>query len=220
MSGFGSSLDGSDDVDGDGLRDLLVGAPLYLDGKARRGAVLVVPSAQLSSLIPEPLEGNAIEGKGISSELPVPFSSPTLLVSPVSGSDEIDPIFSLPLSGNYEDAPLFGLSASFVSGLGSHNVGVAVGIPNFRISPTHDSGQVRTFAWSDALSKKGKHLTLHGIFAGQTWKAGSRFGQTLAHGSWAGKEWLVIGAPVGDPQNVPDQVDNGAVYVVPITSAQ
>ena len=220
MSGFGSSLDGSDDVDGDGLRDLLVGAPLYLDGKARRGAVLVVPSAQLSSLIPEPLEGNAIEGKGISSELPVPFSSPTLLVSPVSGSDEIDPIFSLPLSGNYEDAPLFGLSASFVSGLGSHNVGVAVGIPNFRISPTHDSGQVRTFAWSDALSKKGKHLTLHGIFAGQTWKAGSRFGQTLAHGSWAGKEWLVIGAPVGDPQNVPDQVDNGAVYVVPITLAQ
>jgi hypothetical protein len=216
MSGFGWSMDGSADIDGDGLRDLLVSAPFFLVGPERYGAVFIVNG---TSLVAAPTEDNVDGILGATPQavtLPISFASSALVLSPESNAGVVNLLYTLPPGGVYADIPLFGYQVSYVAGIGDHGFGIAVGIPNRHKSPTHDRGEVRLYRWTDALTLGGKNLALSGIFVGQSWKPGSRLGHAITSGTWDGKPTLVVGGPGADPKNVPDQVDNGAVYLLPI----
>ena len=121
-----------------------------------------------------------------------------------------------PNGSNSERVARFGAEITFVPGLGTNNLGIAVGSQGKNHYSATDSGEVRLYSFSNEVNELGSQFTLEGLFTGQTWRPGSRPGSTLAASTIAGVPTLAVGAPGANPPNAVGQVDNGAVYLLPI----
>jgi hypothetical protein len=125
------------------------------------------------------------------------------------------PLVSVPGSPKAAVADRFGGALSFVEGIGDHGVGLAVGAEGKDVGRALDAGEVRIYAWRD-VPVNGRNLETASIIVGQTWRGRSRFGTNLAYGTLDGQRTLVVGAPRASRVEVPDEVDNGAVFLVPL----
>jgi len=109
----------------------------------------------------------------------------------------------------------FGGGLSWVEGIGDHGLGVAVGIARKDMGFSTNAGEVRVYAYRDR-PVEGRLFEATAVMVGQTWRGNAGFGTNLASGVLNGQNTLVIGAPWASPPEVQGEVDNGAVYLMPL----
>ena len=193
----GWALDGGHDLDGDGLPDLLVGAPDYRQGSSRVGAVFVLTGAYLSSLEPDIT---------ITGDLP---KNPTLYpFAPTNG--ELQVIHGTNDTNSGTNMSWFGSSVKFVPALAGSQPGIAVGAYNGNNPGPNRVGDVRVWSYQDGT------FELVAAVGGETLRPKSRFGEFFDAGLIKGIPTLVIGAWYGTAFDSVDAVDDGTVYVVPL----
>ncbi|MCO4769313.1 MAG: VCBS repeat-containing protein [Deltaproteobacteria bacterium] len=167
----GYSLDGGDDVDGDGVPDLLVGGFTRSTNGNSTGAAWVVPGSYLQSLPREAfVSGGVPQG-----------SSP---IAPPSGGPYT-------LTGTVQDEH-FGRSVALLPGIGpGGTAGVAVGAPRSNLPGVERVGGVRIHLWDPAVG--GIDPNPWGVFGGESFTPNGRVGEAVGGGSFGGAAGLVVG---------------------------
>ena len=213
----GMGLAAGQDLDGDTLPDLVVGAPYDMLDFVRYGTVFPIMGSELQSMTHDIITGTDLGSTSNTNAFPIMFSDTDVIwgtdyVLAVSGTY----FTTAPDGGQWSVVSRFGSTISFVPGLGENNVGIAVGTEGKDHYSAIDAGEVRLYSYSNSLNAKGSQFTLEGLFTGQTWRPGSLLGSSLAATTINGVPTLAVGAPGANPPNSPGQVDNGAVYLLPI----
>jgi hypothetical protein len=194
----GWAIDGGEDIDGDGLPDLLVGAPDFRQDGNRIGAAYVIRGSYIASLEPDVT---------ITGDLP---QTPTLYPFTPPAEEPLMVRGTLLTNSGY-DMAWFGSSVKFVPGLKGGKPGIAVGAFHGAGPGPLLVGDVRVWSFED-----NDHFELMAAVGGETPRTRSRFGEFFDAGLIKGKPTLVIGAWYGTPYGVTDRLDNGSVYVIPL----
>ena len=190
----GESLAGGDDVDGDGLPDMVVGAPRAAVAGDSVGAIWVVPGDYI-------LSASAITVRDdIPPSATQPFANPaTQGVFRANGST----------SGEG-----FGTSVALVAGAsGAGAAGIAVGSPQADFPGVPLAGGVVIFRYNrtdTVLEPLGIASRPIAAFAGETDRAGGRMGTRVVSGLLGGQ--VVLG--IGGPRSSGGAIDQGAVYIM------
>ena len=173
---LGTSVDGEEDFDGDGIPDLVAGGwGVSIEGEFVGGAWLI-PGWHIVSLTAEPL----VEGA-------VPTAHDVL---PIEALDGLWMVYG---KTSKEE---MGRSVAFVRDAPSPgDLSVAVGSRYGRYNGVQASGAVLLFQ-IDPLALSGPFDPLPwAVFGGQTWPGGGWFGEHIDIGTVGGSPALAIGAP-------------------------
>jgi hypothetical protein len=190
----GWSVVGGEDVDGDGVPELVVGAPTYRADLDERGAVWVVSGAHLLSLTP----GWATAGAAF----PVLTDTTVGPMTPASGDATYLVEGVVPLGK-------FGRQVALVDVGGEP--WVAVGAPDGSAGSADQTGGVWLYRWrADAGDgRPGLDPVPAGVLAGEALPYGD-LGEVLASGWVDGAGALAVGAPWSSATGL----QTGAVYVL------
>jgi len=167
----GYAVDGGEDVDGDGVPDLLVGGYSRSTAGNSTGAAWLVPGWYLQSLPREAL---------VSAQPPTIYN----LIAPPSGGPWT-------LTGTIQDEH-FGRSVALVPGLGpGGRAGIAVGAARTDLPGVERVGGVQLHVWDPALG--GVDVVPWGAFGGESFTPNGRVGETIAAGTVGGSPTLMVG---------------------------
>ena len=180
-------------MDGDGLRDLIIGSQDHSLGDEQFGAVFLVPATRILSLPTEPF----ISGVEPSQEhfFQDPSTPGIYRLDGKTAKGEFGASIAMvpKLGGDGRDALLVGSPQSDVGGAAKTG-----GAFIFRLRP-------------DGLGFEPKPIA---VLSGETYRVGSNLGASVAATLLDGKPTVVIGSPFGTPFQSADIVDNGTVYTV------
>jgi hypothetical protein len=190
----GFAIDGGLDATGDGIPDLLVGAPRLTANGDTIGAAWLVPGDYIAGLPREAVVDGASPGEIH------PFIPP----SATSGLWRYD--------GETDDEWL-GLDVALVpDGAGPGVAAMAIGSPFSDLNGTVRSGAVRIVTWNDDPTSPdhGFQTLPMAAMGGESWRAGGRFGESLA----AGKRGDVPVVLIGGRESSALGLDEGAAWVM------
>jgi hypothetical protein len=194
----GMAVAGGEDLDGDGIPDMVVGGHALSLGGNTVGAAWVVTGEYLKSLTPEPLVDNAVP------------SEVYLLVNPTAvGNYRVD--------GNAAGGQ-FGRSVAMVPGLsGNGRAGIAVGAPfgNLNGSDLTGGAQLYRFSIKDGANY-GIDFTPVAALGGETHRPVGRVGEWLAGGMVNGIPVLSVGG--FDASGL--GMDEGSSYLITLSPSQ
>ena len=185
----GNALAAGGDVDGDGLPDLVVGAPGHVRGALSTGAAYVLPGAWLRTLTWRPW---------------VPGQAPVETVSFGAAGG------AWRLEGD-ANGERFGVGLAMVPPAdGDSRWGVAVGGVVGEFNGVARSGGVRVYrARADANGMEPVPVVALG---GETGRVLSRFGESVAAARFGTRVFVIAGAPEASANSL----DGGAVYAFPV----
>ena len=167
----GYSLDGGEDVDGDGVPDLAVGAYTRSINGNSTGAAWLVPGAYLQALAREPF----------ADDTPPLLNDP---MTPLTGGPWI-------LEGAVQDEH-FGRSVALVPGIGPNGTaGVAVGSPRGNLSGSDRVGGVRVHVFDAGAG--GLDPIPWAALGGESFTTNGRVGEAISAGTMDGAPVLVVG---------------------------
>ncbi len=186
----GAALAGGHDLDGDGVGDLVVGAPDYRLGSLRPGAVYWISGAHIRLL--EPMAVTVADGQLPADQVAQPYSEL-----------DVDPLLVV---GDTDETANFGRSVSFVPGGASGGVLVAVGAYGSDFGGVGKSGGVQIFEPFQTRPVA--------TFGGETHRTNGLLGLSVTAGALGGKPVVVVGGVRASPVNVTDRIDDGAAYTL------
>jgi len=189
----GIGMGGGGDIDGDGIPDLVVGAPYYYANSASRGSAWVVPGSWMVQLPYVPLDPDGV--------------ALTWPLWPLVESDKED--WRIP--GEAIDGR-FGWDVSIVPGYADGRGVAAVGAPRADLGGDAWTGGAQLFAWEPSGGPGRMSDTPVALVVGEP-ERDSWLGGTLHGGTLNGAPALVLGAYRSDAQGV----DQGAAYVVELS---
>jgi hypothetical protein len=194
---LGTSVDGEEDFDGDGIPDLVAGGfGVTIQGEYVGGAWLI-PGWHIVSLPAEPI----VEG-----EIPTGHD--------VLPTTALDGLWMVSGKTSQED---MGRSVGFVRDApGPGDISIAVGSRKGRYNGLQASGAVLLFHL-DPLAPNGPIDPLPwAVFGGQTWPDRGWFGERLDVGTIGGSPALAIGAPYDSLIGL----EEGSAYVVRLNATE
>ena len=195
---LGSALDGGQDVDGDGINDLVVGGSIFTVDFARVGAAWVVPGSYIASLPRQQISVGSLPSTGSTEAWPVLPELGELgrygVVGPMAAS-------------------LFGDAVAMITDPVRPSRGaLAVGIPLGNTGGTSFAGGVAVYRWVDdgPDGRPGLDPVPYALFGGETLLPEGLLGATLEGHRVAGVTTLLVGAPRSSQAGM----DFGAGYVL------
>ena len=192
-SNAGFSVDAGEDVDGDGVPDVIVGGPTYREGFEVPGAAWLLSGARIRDLPTLEAEDGEV--------LPRDESFPFVNV----GAEG-----TFGLTGRTTDEQ-FGTSVALVPDIDGDGRGeVAVGAPRADYAGSGRTGAVAVFPFVPGVGLADEPLL---IFGGELGPPEGRVGELVQAGPVGLRVVLIIGGPRGSSLGL----QSGSVYVVPLS---
>jgi hypothetical protein len=185
----GTALAGGGDLDGDGLGDLVVGAPTHVRGALTTGAAYVLPGAWIRAQAWRPF----VAGQPIGDALPFGAAGAAWRLEGDANGER------------------FGVGLAMVPPpAGGSRWGVAIGGVVGEFDGVARSGGVRVYrARGDGLGMDAVPVAAMG---GETGRVLGRFGEAVAAGRFGARSFVIVGAPEASA----NALDAGAVYAFPV----
>jgi hypothetical protein len=187
------ALAGGKDIDGDGLPDLVVGAPDYRVDNVYYGAVYLIPGSYLASL----------PALGINNDETVPEQVAQPFEPPGSLGDW--KVIGTLVDGRY------GRSVSMIDGLGATGVAVAVGSSGDKNGLKYIGG-LELLEYRVNAAKPGLQSNPIVVLAGESYSVGGLLGQVSSGRHWGDSVYVAVGGWRASPLSNPDHRDDGGVY--------
>lgn len=196
-TGLGSALDAGQDVDGDGVSDLVVGASTWRSERSEVGGFWVVPGSDLLAMTRQEMSVGA---------LPLNAETDAEYLLPLDGLTSIYGVKS-ELAGS-----LFGESLALIPDpLDPTRAAVAVGMPQGDLGGTALGGGVAIYRWDDTTDPPGLDDVPWGILGGESFAPGE-LGLTVVGEVVDGRSLLLVGAPTSSALGL----EVGAAYVLEV----
>ena len=215
-SAMGWAMLGGRDLDGDQIDDLVLGAPYAVVGGNVSGLFFAIRGADLADLLAADMFRPLVNGSLDPDELipwPIDLSTPEAHFGPRGQVNIRSGVSGRPNTNGSWSVERFGSALTWVPGIGDHGVGVAVGSHRMDIGNADNAGEVVIYEWVDD-PEDGKHFQVKGRMIGDTKVPNGAFGSNLTGGIVNDLPTVGVGAPWASPQDVDDQVQNGAGYLL------
>jgi len=204
MSGANNSYAGrrviaGQDVDGDGLPDVVVGGYEYRVGSLRLGAAWLLSGAHLQT--------------GASFPVVDDFVPPGATATPFIADGVEASTVRLVGGSNYGH---FGLGLAFVPGVGPSGVSVAVGSQRGDFSGVDDTGGAQIFGYDPNGETPGFIARPLLTFGGESFRRHGYLGRMLSATMMGSTPVLAVGGFKISPIDQDDRIDDGGVYVIPL----
>ena len=192
-SAAGFAVDGGQDIDGDGVPDVIVGAPNYREGFEVPGAAWLLSGARIRTLPTLIAEDREV----------VPLEQNFSFV-------DVGAEGTFGLTGRTTDEQ-FGRAVALVPDIDGDGRGeVAIGAPRADYAGSGRTGAVAVFPFVPEVGLADEPLL---IFGGEIGPPESRVGDLLSAGPVGLRVVLIIGGPRGSSLGL----QSGSVYVVPLS---
>ena len=189
----GFAVDGGEDIDGDGVPDVIVGAPGYREGFEIPGAAWLLSGARIRDLPTSEAEDGEV--------VPLDEAFPFVDVG-VEGT--------FGLTGRTTDEQ-FGTAVALVPDIDGDGRGeVAIGAPRADYAGSGRTGAVAVFPFVPGVGLADEPLL---IFGGEIGPPEGRVGELVQAGPVGLRVVLIIGGPRGSSLGL----QSGSVYVVPLS---
>ncbi|HIA03323.1 MAG TPA: hypothetical protein EYN66_15685, partial [Myxococcales bacterium] len=190
-SGF--ALHGGKDMDGDGLPDLLVGAPDYRESNQYFGAVYLVPGSYIASLPTAGLNS----GSAVPEQAAQPYEQPGSLGHWIRIGSQVN--------------ERYGSGVSMIPGLGATGVAAAVAKGGDKNGLLYGGG-LDVLEYRNNSSKPGLQNKAIAMLSGESYSLGGFLGGVSSGAKSGASVIMAVGGWRASPMPKNDRSDDGGVY--------